>query len=172
MCLFNYGFLRVLPNSGIVGSLGSFILSFFKVLSSIVAGSIYIPTSSARGFPLLHILSSTCCLYTFWWLPTTQEKTLHMDITRWSTPKSDWLYSLQPKMVAMVWQRVGHDWVTELNWTSVQNLLILIRSYLFICVFISIILGGGSWRILLWYISYSLLPIFYSVSFIVSGLTI
>ena len=31
-------------------------------------------------------------------LPTTQQKTLHMDITRWSTPKSDWLYSLQPKM--------------------------------------------------------------------------
>ena len=27
---------------------------------------------------------------------TTQDKTLHMDITRWSTPKSDWLYSLQP----------------------------------------------------------------------------
>ena len=31
-------------------------------------------------------------------LPTTQEKTLHMDITRWSMPKSDWLYSLQPKV--------------------------------------------------------------------------
>ena len=31
-------------------------------------------------------------------LPTTQEKTLHMDITRWSTSKSDWLYSLQPKI--------------------------------------------------------------------------
>ena len=31
-------------------------------------------------------------------LPTTQEKTLHMDITRWSTLKSDWLFSLQPKM--------------------------------------------------------------------------
>ena len=30
-------------------------------------------------------------------LPKTQEKTLHLDITRWSTPKSDWLYSLQPK---------------------------------------------------------------------------
>ena len=26
-------------------------------------------------------------------LPTTQEKTLHMDITSWSTSKSDWLYS-------------------------------------------------------------------------------
>ena len=31
-------------------------------------------------------------------LPTTQEMTLHMDITRWLTLKSDWLYSLQPKM--------------------------------------------------------------------------
>ena len=30
-------------------------------------------------------------------LPTTL-KTLHMDITRWSIPKSDCLYSLQPKM--------------------------------------------------------------------------
>ena len=31
-------------------------------------------------------------------LPTTQEKTLHMDITRWSTLKSACLYSLKPKM--------------------------------------------------------------------------
>ena len=31
-------------------------------------------------------------------LPTTQEMTLHMDITRWSVMKWDWLYSLQPKM--------------------------------------------------------------------------
>ena len=31
-------------------------------------------------------------------LPTTQEMTLHMDITRFSTPKSDWLYALQPKV--------------------------------------------------------------------------
>ena len=31
-------------------------------------------------------------------LPTTKEKTLHMNITRWSIPKSDLLYSLQAKM--------------------------------------------------------------------------
>ena len=31
-------------------------------------------------------------------VPTIQEKTLYMHITRWSTLKSDWLYSLQPKM--------------------------------------------------------------------------
>ena len=35
-------------------------------------------------------------------LPTTQEMTLHMDITRWSILKSDWLYSLQPKMGSSV----------------------------------------------------------------------
>ena len=31
-------------------------------------------------------------------LPTTQETTLHVDITRWSILKSNWLYSLQSKM--------------------------------------------------------------------------
>ena len=31
-------------------------------------------------------------------LPRIQEKTLHMDITRWSILKSDCLYSWQPKM--------------------------------------------------------------------------
>ena len=31
-------------------------------------------------------------------LPTTQEMTLHMDITKWSLPKSDWSYTLQLKM--------------------------------------------------------------------------
>ena len=33
-------------------------------------------------------------------LPVAKKtrETLHMDITRWSTPKSDWLYSLQPEM--------------------------------------------------------------------------
>ena len=31
-------------------------------------------------------------------LPTTQEKTLHIEITKWSIWKSDWLYSLQLKM--------------------------------------------------------------------------
>ena len=30
-------------------------------------------------------------------LPTTQEKTLHMNVSRWSTPKSDWFYSLQQR---------------------------------------------------------------------------
>ena len=44
------------------------------------------------------VLPRKCTGHSKHTLPTTQEKTLHMDITRWSTPKSDWLYSLQPKM--------------------------------------------------------------------------
>ena len=43
-------------------------------------------------------LISSCYSLELCILPTTQEKTLHMDITRWSMLKSDWLYSLQPKM--------------------------------------------------------------------------
>ena len=52
----------------------------------------------------------------------------------------------------------------------VQKLLILIRSHLFIFAFISNILWGGSERILLWFMSESVLSSFSSRSFIVSGL--
>ena len=53
----------------------------------------------------------------------------------------------------------------------VQKLLSLIRSHLFIFVFIFITLGGGSKKILLWFMSKNALPMFSSESFIVSGLT-
>ena len=42
------------------------------------------------------VLPRECIGHSKHLLPTTQEKTLYM--TRWSIPKSDWLYSLQPKM--------------------------------------------------------------------------
>ena len=52
-------------------------------------------------------------------LPTTQEKTLHMDITRWSTPKSDWLYSLWPKMEKLysVSKNKTGNWLWFRSWT-------------------------------------------------------
>ena len=52
-------------------------------------------------------------------LPTTQEKTLYMDITRWSTPKSDWLYSLQPKMekLYIVSKNKTGSWLWLRSWT-------------------------------------------------------
>ena len=51
----------------------------------------------------------------------------------------------------------------------VQKLLSLIRSHLFIYIFISITQGGG--RILLWFMLENVLPMFSSRNFIVSGLT-
>ena len=54
---------------------------------------------------------------------------------------------------------------------AVQKLLSLIRSHLFIFVFIFTTLGGGSEKILLWFMSKSVLPVFSSKSFIVSSLT-
>ena len=53
---------------------------------------------------------------------------------------------------------------------AVQKLLHLIRFHLFIFVFISITLWGVSWRSLLWFMLSSVLPMFSSKSFTVSGL--
>ena len=52
-------------------------------------------------------------------LPTTQEKTLHMDITRWSTLKSDWVYSLQPNMEKFytVSKNKTGSWLWLRSWT-------------------------------------------------------
>ena len=56
-------------------------------------------------------------------LPKTQEKTLHMDITRWSTPKSDWLYSLQPKMEKLytVSKNKTRSWLWLRSWTPIAK---------------------------------------------------
>ena len=52
-------------------------------------------------------------------LPTTQEKTLYMDITRWSILKSDWLYYLQPKMEKLytVSKNNTGSWLWLRSWT-------------------------------------------------------
>ena len=58
-------------------------------------------------------------------LPTTQEKTLHMDITRWSTPKTDWLYSLQQKMEKLytVNKNKTRSWLWLRSWTPYYQIL-------------------------------------------------
>ena len=52
-------------------------------------------------------------------LPTTQGNTLHMDITRGSTPKAEWLYSLQPKMEKLytVSKNKLGSWLWLRSWT-------------------------------------------------------
>ena len=61
-------FCVYLPRSGIAGSYGSSVFSFWgtSTLFSIVAAPVYIPISSVGGLPSLHTLSSIYCLQTFW----------------------------------------------------------------------------------------------------------
>ena len=65
------------------------------------------------------ILPRKCTGHSKYPLPKTQEKTLHMDITRWSIPKSDWLYSLQPKMekVYTITENKTRNWLWLRSWT-------------------------------------------------------
>ena len=51
--------------------------------------------------------------------PTTQGKTTHMVITRWSIIKSDWLYSLQPNMEKLytVSKSKTGSWLWLRSWT-------------------------------------------------------
>ena len=48
-----------------------------------------------------------------------QHKTLHMDIIRWSIPKSDWLYSFQAKMEKLytVSKNKTGSWLWFRSWT-------------------------------------------------------
>ena len=65
------------------------------------------------------VLPSKCTGHSKHPLPTTQEKTLHMDITRWLILKSDWLYSLQPKMEKLytVSKNRTRSWLWLRSWT-------------------------------------------------------
>ena len=64
------------------------------------------------------VLPRECTGYSKHPLPTTQEKTLYMDITRWPTLKSDWLYSLQPKMEKLytVIKNKTRSWLWLRSW--------------------------------------------------------
>ena len=79
-------------------------------------------------------------------LPTTQGRTPHIDITWWSILKSDWLYSLQPKMeklytvikkqdleltVAQITsaQSTSHVWPFATPWTAAHQVSHSISNY-------------------------------------------
>ena len=63
-----------------------------------VTGKFGSEVQNKAGQRLNRVLPRECTGHSKHPLPTTQEKTLHMDIVRWSTPKLDLFYSLQPKM--------------------------------------------------------------------------
>ena len=74
------------------------------------------------------VLSRECTDHSKHHLPTAQEKTLDMDMTRWSILKSEWLYSLQPKMERLyrvnknktgswLWLRSWTPYCQSINWS-------------------------------------------------------
>ena len=65
------------------------------------------------------VLQRECTGHSKYSLPTAQEKTLHVDITGQSIPKSDWLYSLQPKMEKLytVSKNKTGSWLWLRSWT-------------------------------------------------------
>ena len=65
------------------------------------------------------VLARECTGHSKHPLPTTQEETLYIYITRWSTVKSDWLYSLQPKMEKLytVSKNKTRSWLLLRSWT-------------------------------------------------------
>ena len=54
-----------------------------------VTGKFGLGIRNEVGQRLISVLPRECTGYSKYLLPTTQEKTLHMDITIWSIPKSD-----------------------------------------------------------------------------------
>ena len=65
------------------------------------------------------VLPRECTGHSKHHLPATQETILHMDITRCSTLKSDWLYSLQPTMKKLytVSKNKTGSWLWLRSWT-------------------------------------------------------
>ena len=54
-----------------------------------VTGKFGLVVQNEAGQRLIRVLLRECTGHSEHPFPTTQEKALHMDITRWSTPKSD-----------------------------------------------------------------------------------
>ena len=54
-----------------------------------ITGKFGLGIQNEAGQRLIRVLPRKCTGHSKHHLPTTQEKTLHMDITRWSTLKSD-----------------------------------------------------------------------------------
>ena len=89
-----------------------------------VTGKFGLGVQNEAGQRLTEFCQRECTGHSKHSLPTTQEKTLHMDITRWSTPKSDWLYSLQPKMEKLytVSKNKTGSWLWLRPWTPCYHI--------------------------------------------------
>ena len=130
---------------------------------------------------MLSVLSCVCwqCVYLLWrnvylgLLPIFGLGCLFFLIL--SCMSCLWILEMNPLSLASFVNIFSHSegclFVSFMVSFAVQKHLSFIWSHLYIFVFISIFLGGGSKKILLWFMSKIVPPVFSSKSFIVSGLT-
>ena len=82
----------------------------------------------------LTVLPRECTVNSKHPLPITQETTLHMSITRWSILKSDWLYSLQPKIEKLyqfsLLQLISRVQLIVIPWTAARQVSLFITNSL------------------------------------------
>ena len=89
-------FLELTPKKEVLFIIGDWNATIGSQETPGVTGKSDLGVQNEAGQRLI-VLPRECTGHNKHPLPTTQEETLHMDIIRWSIPKSDWLY-LQPKM--------------------------------------------------------------------------
>ena len=83
---------------GAIGFIGDWNAKVWSQETPEVTGKFGLGIQSEAGQRLIEFCQENALVIANTLFPTTQENTLHMDITRWSTPKSNWFCSLQPKL--------------------------------------------------------------------------
>ena len=81
--------LELIPKRNVLFIIGDWNAKVGSQETPGVTGKFGLGVQNEAGQRLNRVLPRECTGHSKHPLPTTQEKTLHMDITRWSTPKSD-----------------------------------------------------------------------------------
>ena len=84
-----------------------------------VTGKFGLGVQSETGHRLIELCQENSLIIANTLFQHCEKKTLHKDVTRWSTPKSDWLYFLQPKMEKLytVSKNKTRSWLWLRSWT-------------------------------------------------------
>ena len=81
--------LELTPKTGVLFIIGDWNAKVGSQETPGVTGKFGLGIQNEAGQRLIRVLPRKCTGHNKHPLPRTQEKTLYMDITRWSTPKSD-----------------------------------------------------------------------------------
>ena len=90
--------LELTPKKDVLFSIGDWNAEVESQEIPRVTGKFGLGVQNEAGQRLTRVLPRECTSHSKHPLPTTQQMILQVDITRWSIPKSDSLYTLQPKM--------------------------------------------------------------------------